>query len=64
MANVKEFLGRASSRKFLLSVAIITITVLNSKYNWGISTGELGILAGIIAAFIGVEGIKDIKEIK
>ncbi len=62
MNNIKEFLGRVSSRKFLLSLGTAIVIICNKTYHWGLQDADIYTIAGIVALYIGVEGISDIKR--
>lgn len=62
MNHIKEFLGRVSSRKFLLSFFTVLLIVLNKRFSFGLEDADIYTLSGIVALYVGVEGIKDIKE--
>lgn len=64
MNSIKEFLGRASSRKFLLTLGTAILIVLNKRFAWGLQDADIYTIVGIIALYVGVEGIKDIQEVK
>ncbi len=62
MNNIKEFLGRASSRKFLLALFTIVLTVCNKKLNLGLEAADIYTIVGIAGTYILVEGTKDVVE--
>jgi uncharacterized membrane protein YhaH (DUF805 family) len=50
--NLLEFIGRLTSRKFLGTVAIILITILNRTQNWGLNDTEVGLMTAAIVTYI------------
>jgi hypothetical protein len=66
VTNIKtilmDFLQRISSRKFLLTLAAVAITVINQRFNIGLQTEDLILVASVIISFITLEGIKDIRN--
>jgi len=50
---MREFIGRLSSRKFLLAVAAFLAAVANDE--WGVALG-------VVLGYLGVEGAKDAIE--
>lgn len=64
VGSIKEFLGRASSRKFLLSLGTILFIIANKRFSLGIEDADIYTIAGIVGLYVGVEGYKDIKEVK
>lgn len=59
---MKDFLKRISSRKFLLALIGAFIPVLNRQLEIGLSENEILMILGIIASFIGVEGVLDLTK--
>jgi hypothetical protein len=57
---LQEFIGRLSSRKFLLSVAAIGIIVLDGYLNIGLTPQDKTLLITVVIGFIGAEGAKDL----
>jgi len=53
----KEFVGRLTSRKFLLSLAVITLFVLDGTNEWHLDKGAV---LGALSVFAGPEAVGDI----
>jgi hypothetical protein len=62
MKQLKEFLGRASSRKFLLAFGTVVLIVLNKRYNLGFDEADIYTIAGVVSIYVGVQGSVDYKE--
>lgn len=58
----RGFIGRATSRKFLLALFGFLIPFLNVKLNWGLSENDITKMLGVFVIFIGVEGFSDIQN--
>ena len=64
MKRVKEFLVSLLSRKFILSVVAGVVAFGNSYFDWGLSTEQVLMIIGPLLAFVGFEGLRDIKRAK
>jgi len=62
MERIKGFGSSLLSRKLILTVAVGITTVLNAHYKWGMSEGDIMMLVIGAAAYVGVEGARDIIE--
>lgn len=56
VSDFKEFIGRASSRKFLLTLGTFLIIILNKRFALGLDDADIYTLSGIVAIYIGVQG--------
>lgn len=54
---------RFTSRKFLFALGFFALVIANQVFKWGITVEELVTLAGVIGAFIGIEGAVDYKRV-
>lgn len=59
MVKVQDFKSRLTSRKFLLTVAVGLVIVINKAFNLGFTDAQIGDLVTAVAAYVGVEGIAD-----
>lgn len=59
----KNKMERFTSRKFLFAVGFFALVIANQVFKWGITVEELVTLAGVIGAFIGIEGAVDYKRV-
>ena len=59
---MKDFLKSLLSRKFLLALIGGLVAFTNAYFDMGLSTDEVITVIMPILAYIGVEGIADIKE--
>lgn len=62
MEKLQQFLKSLLSRKFLLALVAAIIAFGNSMWDWGLSTEEVWAILVPMLAFIGVEGVADIKS--
>lgn len=56
-------MSRFTSRKFLFALGFFALVIANQVFKWGITVEELVTLAGVIGAFIGIEGAVDYKKV-
>ena len=54
-----ELIRDVKSRKFLLTVAFVTLVLGNVTYDLGISVASLALVAFVIVTYVLVEGILD-----
>lgn len=64
MKQLKEFLGRTSSRKFLLTLGTVLAIILNKRFELGLEEADIYTLSGIVAVYVGVQGNIDSKKKK
>lgn len=50
------------SRKFLLALAGAIVAFGNAMFDWGISQDQMMLIMTPILTYIGVEGVRDIRE--
>ena len=64
MKKVKKFLASLLSRKLILAVVAAFVAFGNSYFDWGLSTEQVWGVVVPLLAYIGVEGVRDIKEVE
>lgn len=50
------------SRKFLCALVAAGVAFGNAMFNWGLDTAEVIAIITPLLAYIGVEGVADIRE--
>jgi len=50
------------SRKFIVALIAAGVAFGNAMFNWGLDTAEVVAIITPLLAYIGVEGVADIKE--
>lgn len=61
-SRVRDFGRSLLSRKFLLAVVGAVVVFGNYLWNWGITEDQVWAVLTPILAFIGAEGLADIKS--
>ena len=51
-ANLLEFLGRLTSRKFIGTMLAVLIPIANRIWNWGLTDTELALITGALVTYI------------
>ena len=62
MERLKQFGSSLLTRKFLLAVVSSGVVFGNAMWGWGITDEQVWAVLTPILAFLGAEGIADIKE--
>jgi len=62
MKQLKNFLNSLLSRKLILAVVAAVVAFGNAWGDWGLTTEEIWSILTPLLAWIGVEGVRDIKE--
>lgn len=61
MQKVKQLVKSMLTRKFLLAIVSAVVVFGNHMWGWGLTDEQVWAVLTPILAFIGVEGIADVK---
>jgi len=62
MKQLKNFLNSLLSRKLILAVVAAFVAFGNALFDWGLTTEEIWSILTPLLAWIGIEGVRDIKN--